>query len=293
MLTPFITARVSPFLSATNTGIGNVLFQIASTIGIGKTLNKKVVFPFVHELSRKLLINYGYDHGTRLYRNILNEPIELPMQQMIIELSNNGKRVDNNLYSPISDNHITPIYGYLESPCYFNECVDEIRTMFSPDEEAIDELHSKYPILNENVETISIHMCIYDGNPNEHYRLANSAPLKYYKNAILKLKKENQVYFVFSNNIPQARIDLESFNLNINFIFVTDQIDYMDLWLMSLCKHHILSYSTFCWWGAFLATHPEKRVIYSKANYDILKNMGLSHDEITSKYFYSNYECVK
>lgn len=293
MLTPFITAIISPFLSANNTGIGNVLFQIASTFGIGRTLNKKVLFPFVHELCNILLSRYGYDHGTRLYRNIPNEPIQIPIHT-IEENQALSKRVDPQLYSNnYNENYVTSIYGYLESPCYFNDYQDEIRHMFAPDEKAINDLYTKYSILKTDIETIAVHMCIYDGNPSDHYRLANSAPLEYYKNAILKLKNENQVYFVFSNNIPCAKQLLESLQLDVTFEFVEGQIDYMDLWLMSLCRHHILSLSTFCWWGAFLANHPQKRVIYSKYNYEHLTKVGLTHEEITCKYFYSNYECVE
>ena len=34
-----------------------------------------------------------------------------------------------------------------------------------------------------------------------------------------------------------------------------------DLWLMTLCQHFLIAYSTFSWWSAWLAAHPGKQVI--------------------------------
>lgn len=40
-----------------------------------------------------------------------------------------------------------------------------------------------------------------------------------------------------------------------------------DLWLLSLCRHHILCESTFGWWGAWLAEHPDQQVVVPSKGY--------------------------
>lgn len=89
--------------------------------------------------------------------------------------------------------------------------------------------------------------------------------LDYYNNAIKyianRINEPN--FYVFSNDILWVE---ENLNLK-NAIFINwnkGESSYIDMQLMSLCKHNIIANSTFSWWGAFLNENKNKIVIAPK-----------------------------
>ena len=81
--------------------------------------------------------------------------------------------------------------------------------------------------------------------------------MSYYHKAIDIIKPENLL--IFSDDINWCK---ESFKDYKNKIFyIDDNPDYIELWLMSMCKNNILANSTFSWWGAWLNNNNEKIVV--------------------------------
>ena len=59
----------------------------------------------------------------------------------------------------------------------------------------------------------------------------------------------------------------KNFNLETNCTFVSHnnaENNYQDLNLMSYCNHHIIANSTFSWWGAWLSSNKNKKVVAPK-----------------------------
>jgi len=62
--------------------------------------------------------------------------------------------------------------------------------------------------------------------------------------------------FVFSDDKDWAKENLKFENVT----YVDDE-DYKEMWLMSLCKNHIMVNSTFSWWGTFLNPNENKKIV--------------------------------
>jgi hypothetical protein len=80
--------------------------------------------------------------------------------------------------------------------------------------------------------------------------------MDYYRDAMSHFGKD-RVFAVFSDDIAWCKANLSSGN----FIFVEGQHNFEDLFLMTLCKDHIIANSTFSWWGAWLNPSPGKTIL--------------------------------
>ena len=72
-------------------------------------------------------------------------------------------------------------------------------------------------------------------------------------------------YLVFSNDIEWCKYHLTKDSLGIkNIIYVENTKPYEDLLLMQQCNHNIIANSSFSWWGAWLNSNENKKVIAPK-----------------------------
>ena len=160
----------------------------------------------------------------------------------------------------------TLIRGYWQSEKYFNIIESTIRKEFTFPKN-LDKKNSLLEKRIEGTNSISIHVRRgdYADNPltNKRHGLCS---LDYYTNSIRYISNHinNPVFYIFSDDPEWVKnniiIDYSSEIINWNL----GRESYIDMYLMSICKHNIIANSSFSWWGAWLNSNPQKIVIAPK-----------------------------
>jgi len=169
--------------------------------------------------------------------------------------------------------------GYWQSYLYFHEYKDvlkeKLQLMNSENSKIID---YKNKILNTK-NSVAIGMRFYDTFPGDAEQYGVKS-IDYYMEAmkLIESKEKNLTYFVFSMNIERAKEEL-SICRDRNIIFVNPLLRMadapLDMYLMSLCNHYIISNSTMYWWAAYLGEAENSMVICPSAFLN--KNCLLPH----------------
>jgi hypothetical protein len=109
-------------------------------------------------------------------------------------------------------------------------------------------------------ETVVVHIrrTDYLNNNSIHHVL----DLNYFINGIdiLKKKISNPFFLFISDDIEWVKNNFD-INNNANFKIVESEDSFFDFSLLKLCKHVVISNSTFSWWGAFLNENLNKKVV--------------------------------
>ena len=100
-------------------------------------------------------------------------------------------------------------------------------------------------------------------------------PEVFYERSINKITKTvaNPVFFLFSTHSSNVKSILNYIRKKKHKIYIISEdkgfsgsID--NLWLLSQCKNHIISNSTFYWWGAYLSQlYYKKQIIICSKNF--------------------------
>jgi len=88
---------------------------------------------------------------------------------------------------------------------------------------------------------------------------------EYFKRAInlINQKIDNPIYYIFSDDIAWCKNNIE-ISGKYYFVKQNKKVTFENMELMSLCKHNIISNSTYDWWGAMLNKNNRKIVICPK-----------------------------
>lgn len=153
--------------------------------------------------------------------------------------------------------------GYWQSERYFKDIEETLLKEFSFLNSVIEDERNDHisSMIRKEEKAVSIHMRFGDylAKPEMYGGICTK---QYYQQAIdyIKEKVKSPVFFVFSDNIELAKQQFP----DEHFIYVeggSEKTGYMDMYLMSLCRHNIVANSSFSWWGAWLNREKNKIVV--------------------------------
>lgn len=151
--------------------------------------------------------------------------------------------------------------GYWQSWRYVDEILKDIRNEFVPN---YDISTKTKDIIEKVKQENSVFVGIRKGDYSNSESHFGSFGNDYYQKAMnyISSKVENPVFYVFSNDIPWVKENIDFSNRTVVYREPEDIVDdFEDFLIMTECKHSIIINSTFHWWGARLNYNKDKIVV--------------------------------
>jgi hypothetical protein len=223
--------------------LGNQMFQVASVMGYA---HKHKVNYFLPNWSYSKSFDYQFNQQPRKCQFVHREP--------------------DFTYSTIPYKSSLDLEGYFQSEKYFEGL--DMKEIFKPSKEIETYINEKYGEVLKG-ETVSIHVRRGDylNLSDYHFNLS----LEYYNSSISFFRDMPVNWIVFSDDVGWCR---ENFRMDRTH-FVEGNLDVVDMFLMSKCKHNIIANSSFSWWASYLNRNPDKKVIAPKNWFGPLMNKGV------------------
>jgi hypothetical protein len=262
-------------------GLGNQLFMyaFAKSLSIKNSIPLKLDIKsgFTHDKTykRNYLLNHfmiedeitsnweSYEHilGRRRRKLIISFNKFLPLMKRMY-ISEQIRAFDEDIYNMTIEK---PVYfdGYWQSYKYFDNIDETIRKNFSV----------RFPLTTEELEEASRikgcnAICLgirrFADMPERRRSKLKILDFEYFQKAIRIIEESclDPHFFIFTQDRIWAE---QNFSKQSNITFIRSKDPHrgaaVDLHLMTLCKHHIISNSTLHWWGAWLNANPDKIII--------------------------------
>ena len=256
-------------------GLGNQMFQYAMARALGLRTGRSTALD-ITSMKRDAYRKFELPHfniearvltskwqrppkfKSGLQQTIANHILSCLGQQKRVSEAGHGfspeiARLNKRLY----------LTGFWQSELYFLDQQDAIRREltlkepFAPARQAVAN-----DMASGNAVSLHVRRGDYVASPDIADMLGTFSPEWYHAAmARIETRMPEARYFVFSDDPQWVRDNIRS---NRPVTFVDPQDDgrhFEDMVLMSHCDAHILSNSTFSWWGAWLDSRPDKHVI--------------------------------
>ena len=265
-------------------GLGNQMFQYAAARGLSYHydcnlfIDTKLNFKLDYKYKRKLEIdklNPKYKKAN-IFKTILFFIVGKLIGRYFNKFNKNFQSIAlfNNMYL-IEKNYVflkelfylrktNYLYldGYFQSYNYFEKISNQLVQEFTP-KASNKKNFKRIAKLMEKQNSVAICIRLYEesSNPNIHFRSGQLTQANKIKKVLKKLNNidKDLKFYVFCTHKSKFLSELD---LPSDTSYLTADNGFKgtidNLWLMTKAKHHIITNSSFYWWGAWLSEHLNK-----------------------------------
>lgn len=238
-----------PFITNDFAGqLGNQLYQAAAGISLALDHNCRYVLSKLDY--PQVLWRIPYDRSLKI-KNVFTG-------------FKNGYDKTNNFIS-IEYKENLQLNGYFLSHKYFDHHRDIIVKLFGPSKKIKDYIFSKHQTIMNHPKTVGVHVRTYYQDYLSEKLVGRNiyknfpGPNMFYIEHALQIFSQDSLFVVCSDNIAWTKKAFQK--LPGNFCFIANEELFVDFYLLSLCKHNIISNSSFSWWAAYLNENSQKIVV--------------------------------
>lgn len=152
--------------------------------------------------------------------------------------------------------------GCWQSDKYFRDVEEELRSAFAFQCEIPKESREILDRITGS-NAVSIHIRRGDYlNEAQRGVFSGICTERYYEQAVALMKEKvpHASFFIFTNDPEWVKLHVQGEGFEVVGCN-GEEAGYLDMLLMSRCKHYIIANSSFSWWGAWLCDNPDKIVI--------------------------------
>lgn len=260
-------------------GLGNQMFQYAAGRSLSLLKNSSLNFDISYyniksnDTQRDFQLFYFPNIQTNVSKiyNIKNSFLN-KLRNHIVKFVYRQQYVDEPYFSYWEGfKKLNPpicINGYWQSEKYFFDFRDVIINDFKFPNLLTESSIKLEKLITQTHESVAVHVRRgdYISNPKAQ-KFHGNLLQNYYSKALNKIMKAcgPTKLFIFSDDPDWVRLNFDSCgHSSIIIDFKNDTLPHNDMYLMTLCKHHIIANSSFSWWGAWLSQKKDGIVIAPK-----------------------------
>lgn len=250
-------------------GLGNQMFQYATYLKL-KKLGRVVKFDDVE--------TYKLDNARPIQLSVFGITYPRATEEEVILMRDSSMKIKDRIRRKLFGRQLKDYYevdysydenvlkvddsylvGYFQTEKYFEDIADEVKAAFTFREDVLtDEVREAASEIEKIENSVSIHIRRGDYlEPGAADVFGGVCTDEYYDASIEYMLKEKPdcTFYLFTNDSVWADFFINNHpGADIRAVKgQTEYTGYLDMYLMTRCRHHIVANSSFSWWGAWLS----------------------------------------